>query len=277
GGEYPAWSTMATCALVLQSTTESAGIVDGTDGVPDAGPPPVLTHLGGIEPLVLPHADVFRPQGPPPLTSDRYARDLDEVATRGRLGAPRSPAEVATLRLWADHGVPQWNRVLLRLIDERALNLFEAARLLAMAHASGGDAMIACFEAKYHYRFWRPVHAIRRAGADGNDTTQSDPTWASQLPTPNHPEYPAAHSCHSTAIATAIGAFFGRDDVAITVDSQATGVNRRFDRLSDAVADVIEARILGGVHFRFSGEDGTTLGARVASFVTRTTFTQQAR
>ena len=160
--------------------------------------------------------------------------------------------------------------MLLRLIDERDLNLVEAARLMAMAPAAGGDAMIACFDAKYHYRFWRPVHAIRRAGTDGNDATAPDPTWVPQAATPNHPEYPAAHNCHSAAIATAIGAFFGTDGVAVTVDSEATGQVRRFDRLSEAVADVIEARILAGVHFRFSGEDGTALGARVAGFVTRT-------
>lgn len=242
---------------------------------PTAPFPPVLTHLPAVMPLVLPRADLFRVSGPPALTSGRYARDLNEVAARGRLGAPRSPAEIATLRLWADHGVLQWNRALLRLIGERHLNLVEAARLLAMAHASGGDAMIACFDAKYHYRFWRPVHAIRRADTDGNAATASDPTWAPQIPTPNHPEYTAAHNCHSAAIAGAIGAFFDTDRVAITIDSMATGEVRRFDRLSYAVADVVEARILAGVHFRSSAEDGTTLGAKVARFVTRTHFTSR--
>ena len=91
----------------------------------------------------------------------------------------------------ADHGVPQWNRVLLRLIDERDLNLVEAARLMAMAPAAGGDAMIACFDAKYHYRFWRPVHAIRRAGTDGNDGTAPDPTLGPPgRPPPTTPSTP---------------------------------------------------------------------------------------
>ena len=163
--------------------------------------------------------------------------------------------------------------MLIRLIEERDLNLFEAARLMAMAHASGGDAMIACFEAKYHYASWRPVHAVRRADTDGNAATAPIADWRPQNPTPNHPEYTAAHNCHSAAVATAIGAFFGTDEVAITVDSEVTGEVRRFDRLSDAVADVIDARVLAGAHFRFSGEAGTALGVSVARFVTRTEFT----
>ena len=173
------------------------------------------------------------------------------------------------------HGKEAVARTLVRLIDEHDLDLAGAARLMAMAHVSGGDAMIACFEAKYRHLFWRPVHAIRRADTDGNDATVADPTWTPRLGTPNHPEYPAAHNCHSSAVAGAIGAFFGTGEVAITVDSLSTGQVRRFDRLSDAVADVTEARIIAGVHFRFSAQDGNTLGARVARFVTRTHFTPQ--
>jgi hypothetical protein len=183
---------------------------------------------------------------------------------------------VATVRLWADHGVLQWNRALFRLIEERQLNLKDAARLLAMAHASGGDAMIGCFDAKYHYLFWRPVHAIRRADTDGNDATAANPSWAPVLGTPNHPEYPAAHTCHSAAVTTAIAAFFGTDEVGITVDSAVTGTSRAFARLSQAVADVGDARVLGGIHFRSAVEDGVTLGATVARFATTTNFTKSS-
>ncbi|MFN2503326.1 MAG: vanadium-dependent haloperoxidase [Acidimicrobiales bacterium] len=254
---------------------------DGTDdGVPygqtPPGPgvfeptapfPPVGTHVGEIEPLTLPRADLFRLPGPPPLRSAHYARDFAEVAARGRIDSPvRSPQETAVARFWNDHGVAQWNGALHRLIDTHHLTLVQAARLLAMAHASGGDGMIACFAAKYEHRFWRPIHAIRRAGTDGNDRTAPDPTWTSLLPTPNHPEYPAAHTCHSGAVAAAITMFFGTDRVAITVDSRVTGETRHYDRLSAAIAQIIDARILGGIHFRFSGEDGATLGSRVGRF-----------
>lgn len=237
---------------------------------------PIGTNLGGVAPLTLPHARLFRPAGPPELSSDRYARDLNEVAARGGRPPAHSPEEAATIRLWADHGIPQWNRTLFRLIGDRNLSLAEAARLMVMAHASGGDAMIGCFDAKYHYLSWRPIHAIRRADTDGNDATQPNSSWTPVLGTPNHPEYPAAHNCHSTAVTTAIAAFFGTDEVPITVNSLSTGEVRRFDRLSQAAGDVMEARILGGVHFRSAVEDGATLGTRVALFTTRTNFTRIA-
>jgi len=241
---------------------------------PTAPFPPIGTNLGRMKPLTLPRPDVFRPAGPPALASARYARDLQEVAARGGKPPSYSPSELATVRLWTDHGVPQWNRALFRLIDERHLDAVEAARLMAMAHAAGGDAMVACFEAKYHYMAWRPIHAIRRADTDGNPATVAVPGWDPVLRTPNHPEYPAAHNCHSTAIVTAIHAFFGTDQVPITVDSEATGQVRRFDRLSEAAGDVMEARILGGLHFRFSTEDGAALGTVVAQYATMTHFTK---
>lgn len=241
---------------------------------PTAPFPPIGTNLGGITPLTLPRPDLFRPPGPPSLSSDRYARDLNEVAARGGRPPAYTPPELATLRVWADHGIPQWNRALFRLIAERNLNLVEAARLLVMAHAAGGDAMIACFEAKYHYRFWRPVHAIRRADTDGNDATVPNRVWTPVLGTPNHPEYPAAHNCHSTAVTTAIASYFRTDEVPITVDSLNTGEVRRYDRQSEAVESVAEARILGGVHFRSATKDGAALGADVARFATTTAFSR---
>ncbi|HEX2041638.1 MAG TPA: vanadium-dependent haloperoxidase [Acidimicrobiales bacterium] len=241
---------------------------------PTAPFPPVGTNIGGITPLTLPRADLFRPPGPPELTSDRYARDVNEVAARGGTPPTHTPMERATVRVWADHGIPLWNRTLFRVIDDRDLSRLEAARLLVMAHASGADAMIGCFHAKYHHLFWRPVHAIRRADTDGNDATQANPSWTPVLGTPNHPEYPAAHNCHSTAVATAIAQFFGTEEVAITVDSVITGEVRTFDRLSEAVTDVVEARILGGVHFRSSAQDGAALGTDIARFATTTQFTR---
>jgi hypothetical protein len=199
------------------------------------------------------------------------------VKAKGRRDSTvRTRSETSTAFFWADHGVAQWNRVLLDLIADRALTLAGAARLLGLAHVSGGDAMIACFDAKYHYVFWRPVHAIPRSLTDGNDNTQPSRNWAPLLSTPNHPEYPAAHSCHSSAVATAVRAFFGAD-VPITVESdhaKELGYPsvRDYAGTAPAVAEVIDARILAGVHFRFSGDDGTSLGTAVANYVAASTF-----
>jgi hypothetical protein len=156
---------------------------------------------------------------------------------------------------------------MLDLADGLELGLVQTARMLAMAHVAGGDAMIACFDAKYVYWFWRPDQAIRRAGTDGNSATEADATWRPLRPTPNHPEYPSAHACHSTAVAEALAAFFGTDNVPFTLDSRVTGTARDYGSFHDAVKDVNEARVLVGFHFRNSDQEGSNLGRKVGRYV----------
>ena len=159
-------------------------------------------------------------------------------------------------RFWTDHDLPQWNRNLLRLADARGLRAIETARMLAMAHVAGGDAMIGCFDAKYHYLSWRPIHAIQRADTDRNPHTLPDPAWQPLLPTPNHPEYPSAHACHTTAIAEALENFFGTGRLRFSIDSLVTGETRHYKRTREVVEEVNNARVWAGFHFRYSQEDG---------------------
>jgi hypothetical protein len=144
--------------------------------------------------------------------------------------------------------------------------------MLAMAHVAGGDAMIACFDAKYHYWFWRPYQAIPLAGTDGNPATVPDPTWKPLGTTPNFPEYPSAHACHSTAVVTALEAFFGTDKIPFSLDSHVTGTTRHYDRLRDVVKDVDLARVLVGFHFFSSDEQGSSLGRQVGRYVVHHLF-----
>ena len=235
---------------------------------PTAPVPPLGTRMPKVLPLALDHASQFRPDGPPALRSGDYARDFNEVKSLGRVDSSvRSAAQTAVARFWTDHDIPQWNRSLLRLADARGLTGLETARMLAMAHVAGGDAMIACFDAKYHYRSWRPVHAIQRADTDSNSRTVPNPAWQPLLPTPNHPEYPSAHACHTTAIAEALEGFFGPGRFRFSVDSLVTGETRHYRRFKEVVAEVNDARVWAGFHFRYSQDDGSKLGRRVARFV----------
>ena len=103
----------------------------------------------------------------PRSSSGDYAQDFNEVKDLGRFDSSlRSAEQTALARFWTDSDIPQWNRNLLRLADARGLTAIETARMLAMAHVAGGDAMIGCFDAKYHYLSWRPLHAIQRADTD---------------------------------------------------------------------------------------------------------------
>ncbi|HEY7692229.1 MAG TPA: vanadium-dependent haloperoxidase [Gaiellaceae bacterium] len=246
-------------------------------GPPPAGPgvwqpsplaPALGLRLPGVRPLALQSASQFRPDGPNALTSKEYADDLNEVERLGRAdSASRTPEQTIQARFWTDHDIRQWNDGMLRLAAARGLGLVQTARMLALAHVAGGDAMIACFEAKYHYWFWRPFQAIPQAGVDGNPATESDPSWQPLAATPNFPEYPSAHACHSTAVVAALDAFFGTDQIPFTLDSRITRTTRQYGRLQDIVDDVDLARVLVGFHFRNSDLEGSSLGRDVGRYV----------
>ena len=224
-------------------------------------------RLPGMRPLALESASEFRPHGPYSLTSDAYAKDFAQVEELGRLeSAARTVAETTDARFWTDHDLRQWNDGMLRLAAARGLNLVKTARMLAMAHVAGGDAMIACFDAKYHFWFWRPYQAIPRADTDGNPNTGADSTWKPLGATPNFPEYPSAHACHSGAVTRALRSFFGTDKVHFSLDSRITGTTRDYNRLSDVVKDVNRARVLVGFHFFSSDQAGAALGRKVAKY-----------
>jgi hypothetical protein len=144
--------------------------------------------------------------------------------------------------------------------------------MLAMAHVAGGDGMIACFDAKYHYWFWRPIAAIHQADIDGNSKTEADPTWLPLLTTPNFPEYPSAHASNTTAIAQALRAFFGSDGVTFSLDSRVTNTTRQYHCFRDVVKDVDQARVLAGFHFRNSDLEGSNVGRAVGRYVARHYF-----
>jgi hypothetical protein len=240
---------------------------------PTATTAPLGTRLPHVIPLALPDAAQYRPDGPLPLGSHEYASDVKEVKKLGRVDSVyRTPEQTSIALFWTDHDIPQWNRNLLRLAQQRGLGSLQTVRMLAMAHVSGGDAMIACFDAKYHYLSWRPVQAIQRADTDGNPLTVADPTWQPLRPTPNHPEYPSAHACHTTAVTVALEKFFGTTAVPFSLDSLATGETRSYDRFKDVVKEVNRARVWAGFHFRRSDEEGSSLGRKVGRFVGQNFF-----
>ncbi len=235
---------------------------------PDLSRPVLGLRLPGIRPLALESASQFRADGPNPLTSEEYAEDFEQVKQLGRFdSATRTDEQTAQALFWTDHDLRQWNDGMLHLAAARGLDLVQTARMLAMAHVSGGDAMIACFDAKYHYWFWRPYQAIPQADTDGNPATMADPSWRPLRTTPNFPEYPSAHACHSTAVVEALDAFFGTDRVPFSLDSRVTGTTREYDRLQDVVKDVDWARVLSGFHFRNSDLQGSNLGRTVGRYI----------
>jgi hypothetical protein len=239
---------------------------------PFPAPPPVDVKLKQVRPLTLTSNDQFRPDGPNPLTSTQYAEDFNEVKAYGRIdSAVRTPEQTEVARFWSENTAVQWPRTQRRLALEKGLSLAQTARMLALAEVAAADALLACFDAKYHYLFWRPVHAIQRADTDGNPATEPDPNWTPLLVV-NHPEYPGAHGCGTTAVTDALAAFFGTDKVAFAMSSTVTGTTHYWARFREAAKEVYDARTWAGLHFRNSTMEGAWIGEKVARYVAANFF-----
>jgi hypothetical protein len=240
-----------------------------------SGAGPQFTYM---TPWVMLSPSQFRPGGPPALTSDRYTRDFNETKTMGRLTSPtRTVDETIYSLFWNSTTAGYlWNHIALSLIERKGEakesgdegnRLLENARLLALLNLAIADAAIACWEAKYHYVFWRPVTAIPLADTDGNPATTPDPSWMPLFATPNFPEYPSGHSTVSGAAGTVLASVFGENSHFSMDSDLLLGVIRPFKSISAALDEVKNARIFAGIHFRSACEDGEVTGAAVANYV----------
>jgi hypothetical protein len=239
---------------------------------PIAPTPPVDVKLGGVRPFTYDSQSEYRPRGPLELTSSRYARDVAEVQAYGRVNSTvRNATQTETVRFFTDHAFMQYSRALRALANARGLDLRESARLLGYAHVSAADTMIACWEAKYHYYFWRPNHAIQRADTDGNPATSPEAGWL-PLIVGNHPEYPSGHGCITAAMTESLRKYFGTKRVELVLSSTTTGTTRTYGNLDDLVADIENARVWGGLHFRTTMTQTAKHFPRIARDVGRQHF-----
>jgi hypothetical protein len=238
-----------------------------------SAPEPVFRHFPSMKPFALRSLDQFRPAPPPALDSAAYAAAVNRTRALGGATSPSRTAEqLEVARFHTEPPPPAITRNLGRFAATTA-DVGDAARLMATIYVSYVDAIGACFEAKYHYGTWRPVSAIRMADTDGNAATTADPQWSPVLPTPNHPEYPAAHSCTSGSVGEALRHFYGTPDVTFTWDSRVTGTTRTYAGIDAFNAEAGLARIHGGMHFAHATEAGEELGRQVAKWVASRHFT----
>ena len=225
--------------------------------------PPLFRQYATMVPWALTSPSQFLPPGPRALTSATWAQDLAEVQAYGSATSiVRSSWQTETAQFWqSDTPVAAWDRVADDLAESHDTTFSQNARLLALTNIAMADAMIANFNAKNAFNFWRPVTAIRAT---------SDPTWSPLLATPPFQEYPSAHATVSSAPATVLAAFFGNDTSFTVTSANMPGVTRDFTSFSDAVQQVGNARIWAGFHFRFSCNDGAALGTEVGNWVLAT-------
>jgi hypothetical protein len=243
---------------------------DPGDWVPTAATPPIGSYLGHMRPFSLKSADQFRPGPPPGLGTKKWADEFNEVKTIGSNSAssPRTPEQTVAARFWAEAPVQQARGSFRKFVLDHQLDVADAARFLAMMSVTYADGLIACFDAKYTYERWRPITAIRAGDTDGNSATVGDPTWTPLLPaTPNHPEYPSAHSCITPASGVVISRFLRNPVIDFTIPSLTGLGDRHFARPADLTYDVGNARIWGGIHFRSAIDEGVKISTRTADYV----------
>jgi len=235
-------------------------------GVPQLDPSPWVANA---RPFLVRSSSQFRTDGPNALTSAAYTEDFNEVKELGGLDSTtRTPEQTHVATFWQSNAAATWNGVARRLAEDpsRALDVSDSALLFAMLDLSAADASINCWNDKYYWGFWRPIAAIREADTDDNPATEADADWT-PLFTPPYPEHPSGHLCQSSSSLHALQAFFGTDEVTFYATSvRFPGEQRYFDRFSDAISELIEARIWAGLHFRTADVQGAVLGEKVARY-----------
>ncbi len=238
---------------------------------PNFPPQPQFTHWSHVTPFTLERANQFRPGPPPALTGDTYSEALNEIKSLGTTNGTTATADEAlTGRFWNGAIQNYWNEITQTAALDRELSTAQSARLFALLNLAFADGVIAFYDAKYTYNFWRPVTAIRAAASDNNPETMADPNWLPEAgKTAPDPSYPGAHAVLSAAGAEVLISFFERDHFEFTVTSEVlSGVERSLTSLSAAAEEATLSRVFAGQHFRFDLTAGQRLGREVADFVT---------
>src|SRR5215467_4894265 len=243
-----------------------------TPGVYVPTPITAASMWSKVKPFAMTTASQFRPGPPISLESKEWATDYNEIKDYGgKTSAKRSPQQTETARFWLMVGPPAYHPFVRQLVTANQMSVGDSARLMALVAVGLNEALIAVFDAKYHYNFWRPITSIRNGDIDGNPATDREPTWQPIDNTPMHPEYPCAHCILSGTVSGVIKAALGTEDIpeiAIT-SATAPGITHRWTNLTAFTEEVANARIWAGFHYRFSTRVGTDMGHQIGEYVVK--------
>ena len=227
---------------------------------PTANAPAAFTHYPNVDGFVVSSGRRFLMEGPPPLTSTRYATDFSETKAIGAIDSTTRTAEQTQMaRLW--HGVGTtttspnlWNMLLADVARTRTWNGLDLARAFALMNMTQHDALMTSFTGKFIYGLWRPITAIREADTDGNAATTADQAWTPLLATPPYPGHPGNRACLAGSQSRLLERLFGQDNVSITVTWAVAGgpaVTRSYNGFRQLADEEAKSRIWGGIHFQF--------------------------
>lgn len=242
----------------------------GNPPAPAPFSPMAAPWMAKFDPFTLTSPTRFRSEPPPELTSERYSRDYKEVKAFGSLTSTARSAEQTDLAYFYSGNIPaQWNSALRAIATRYLRRTGDSARLFALANMATADSLISSWDSKVHYVLWRPVTAIVEADHDGNPETISDASWQPLINTPNYPDYTSGANNVAGSMTRTLELFFGTDRVTFDVTTavpQAVRKTRTYRRFSHAADEMVEARMLLGIHFRFADVAGRTQGHRVADW-----------
>jgi len=236
-----------------------------TAGCPAGGG--VFKHWPNVKPFGVESSSQFRADPPPKLTGGKYARDYNEVQAVGEINSilrPQDRADVA--RLYAAQPPHYgWNSVLRQIASTRHDDLTRTARIAAVMNMSLSDAHITVFESKYFYRTWRPVTAIPRGDEDGNPRTVPTP-FTPYILTPCFPGYPSAHGAGGGAALAVLERAYGPRHLITMSHPNAPGIVIHYTNLREIIDDVSDARVFGGIHFRYDQDAGERQGRDIGRY-----------
>lgn len=271
----------AAAAILLLRGSDGASGAGSTPYTPEVLPgnwqpaPPAFAAAsqpgwGNVTPFAMESGSQFRLPPPPPINSGKYAHDFNEVKKVGRVDSPFRPQDRTDVaRFFAvTSPVQAWNSAARQMSASQGKTLSENARIFALLNMAIFDASVAAYDSKYHYIFWRPLTAIWGGEFDNNKWTEADGSWFPLINTPPFPSYPSAHATLSTAARTVLERVFGKKDIELTLsNTRLPGVVLHYTSWRQICDDIDDARVYGGIHFRFEQDAGSHQGLDVARYI----------
>jgi hypothetical protein len=233
--------------------------------------PGLMPWLGAVKTFAIDNTDFCHPGPPPALSSGTYTKDYNEVKELGsKTSTLRTDEQTDMANFWSESSILIWLRGLRPIAEANLNNLGDTARLFALNYLANADALICSWESKYSFVFWRPITAIREGDNDGNPQTVGDSGWLPLLVTPPYPDYTSGANNISGSTTRILQRFFDTNHMDFTLDSTFPATidkERKFSKFSDAAAEVVEARILEGIHFRSADKVGRKQGRKIADYI----------
>ncbi|WP_158856782.1 vanadium-dependent haloperoxidase [Lunatibacter salilacus] len=223
-----------------------------------------------IKPFGLNKKDQFRSDPFPSLDSEDYVEAFNEVKEIGRKNSnTRTEEQTEYAYFWYEFSEAGWNRVTREVAFDKKLDLLKTARLFALVDMAMADAYIAGWDSKFYYNLWRPYTAIQKADIDGNEQTEPDVLWESEMPTPPVQDYPSTHSALGNAAASVLAGILG-DNTSFSMSSPTAlpgAGERSFTGFKAAAIENADSRVTAGIHFRFACDAGLELGEEIGKWM----------